>query len=151
MQGILCLAYYGSSQIIANINVISTMQLSFRLNYDSERWLLLSRLMLSATYCYHFSKKLFHNFYLIKIIIIGIIQLMWSLLIRVKVITLSGSYCNYNGWFWSRLTKQCVLGVYFTNILRAAFFYESVLCSFSLHTIWLCNFLASKYLWKSCL
>ncbi len=35
---------------------------------------------------------------------------------------------------------KLTLGVNFTNILQAAFFYKSILCSFSLLAVWLCNF-----------
>jgi len=31
-------------------------------------------------------------------------------------------------------------GVDFTNILQAAFLCKNILCSFILHTVWLCNF-----------
>ncbi len=40
-----------------------------------------------------------------------------------------------------KLTK----GVNFTIILCAPFSYKSVLCSFSLVTVWLCDFLAKEY------
>jgi len=39
-----------------------------------------------------------------------------------------------------KLTK----GINFTNILRAAYLYESVSCSFSLLTVWVCNFCQKK-------
>jgi len=42
-------------------------------------------------------------------------------------------------------------GINFTNILRAAFLYESALHSFSLITVWLCNFLRKEYCHKMCL
>jgi hypothetical protein len=41
-------------------------------------------------------------------------------------------------------------GVNFTNILQAAFSYESFLCSFYVLTIWVCNFLAEGFWRKSC-
>jgi len=41
-------------------------------------------------------------------------------------------------------------GVNFTNILRAAFSYESFLRSFYVLTIWVCNFLAKGFWRKSC-
>jgi hypothetical protein len=40
--------------------------------------------------------------------------------------------------------------VNFTNILLAAFLYESVFCSFSLLTVWLGNFLVKEYRLKGC-
>jgi hypothetical protein len=42
-------------------------------------------------------------------------------------------------------------GVNFINILLKTFSYESVFCSFSLDTVWICNFLEQKYRRKSCL
>ncbi len=41
-------------------------------------------------------------------------------------------------------------GVNLTNILRTAFSYKRVLLSFSIITVWLCNFLAKEYRQKSC-
>ncbi len=41
-------------------------------------------------------------------------------------------------------------GVNFTNILGAAFLYESFLCSFYVLTIWVCTFLAKGFWCKSC-
>jgi len=41
-------------------------------------------------------------------------------------------------------------GVKFINILLVPFSYQSILCSFSLITVWLCNFWAQEYLRKSC-
>jgi hypothetical protein len=41
-------------------------------------------------------------------------------------------------------------GVNFTNILQAAFSYESFLCSFYVLTIWVCKFLAKGFWCKSC-
>ncbi len=38
-------------------------------------------------------------------------------------------------------------GVNFSNILRAAFLYESFLCSFYVLTNWACNFLAKGF-WR---
>jgi len=37
------------------------------------------------------------------------------------------------------------------NILPKTFSYKSIFCSFSLLTVWLCNFLAQEYGCKSCL
>jgi len=42
------------------------------------------------------------------------------------------------------------LGVNFTNILLKTFLDKSGLHSFSLFTVWLCNFLAQEYRCKSC-
>ncbi len=36
-------------------------------------------------------------------------------------------------------------GVNVTNILQAAFSYESFLCSFDVLTVWVCNFLAKDF------
>jgi len=41
-------------------------------------------------------------------------------------------------------------GVNFINILHAPFSYKSALHSFSIITVWLCNFLAQEYWRKSC-
>ncbi len=43
----------------------------------------------------------------------------------------------------------CYSGVNITNILRAAFSYESFLCRFYVLTIWVCNFLAKGFWHKS--
>ncbi len=65
------------------------------------------------------------------------------------------------GWFSSQISKTCrgnekihsiPPGVNFTKILQAAFLYKSVFRSFSLITLWLCNF-SLKENWlkiKSC-
>jgi len=38
------------------------------------------------------------------------------------------------------LTLENTIDVYFTNILQAAFLYKSVLCSFTVFTVCVCNF-----------
>jgi hypothetical protein len=47
-----------------------------------------------------------------------------------------------------RCRKEKLPGVNFINILRSIFLYKSTLRSFSLITIWLCNFLAKGYVQK---
>jgi len=49
----------------------------------------------------------------------------------------------------TNLWRKRIQGANFTNILRAAFLYESVLHIFSLITVWICNFLVKLYLQKS--
>ncbi len=51
--------------------------------------------------------------------------------------------------FVLHLKKQSTPCVKFTNIFRAAFLYESVFWSFSLLTVWLCNFCLKEYWRKS--
>ena len=46
--------------------------------------------------------------------------------------------------------RLCCAGVNFINILRVPFSHEKFLSSFSLFTVWLCNFLAQEYRCKSC-
>jgi len=48
-------------------------------------------------------------------------------------------------WKFENSSHTHFSGVNFINILCTIFLYESVLRSFSLATIWLCNFLAQKY------
>ncbi len=50
----------------------------------------------------------------------------------------------------SSLSLASCSGVNFTNILRAAFSHENFLNSFSVLTIWVCNFLAKGFWRKSC-
>jgi len=46
--------------------------------------------------------------------------------------------------------KDCdSAGVNFINIIQVHFLYKSILHSFSLVTVWLCNFLATEYRCKS--
>jgi len=45
----------------------------------------------------------------------------------------------------STSTRSVQSGINILNILRVPFSYESVLCSFSINTIWLCNFLKKEY------
>ncbi len=52
--------------------------------------------------------------------------------------------------FKHSLFQQQSQGVNFINILLSTFLYKSVLRSFSLITVWLCNFLAQEYQEKSC-
>jgi hypothetical protein len=63
-------------------------------------------------------------------------------------------------WFLSLLSRvnhfgstnmaRTSSGVNFTNILQAAFSYESFLRTFYVLTIWVCNFLAKGFGHKSC-
>ncbi len=47
------------------------------------------------------------------------------------------------------LPRQHRPGVNFINILHLPFWYKSVLRSFSLVTVWLCNFFVQEYWYKS--
>jgi len=48
-----------------------------------------------------------------------------------------------------KMLMKITTGVNFTNILQIAFSYKSVLCSFSVHTVWVCNFLRKKMVEKT--
>jgi hypothetical protein len=52
---------------------------------------------------------------------------------------------------WADLESELLTGVNFTNILRAAFSYQSFLRSFFMLTNWICNFLAKGFWRKAAL
>jgi len=44
------------------------------------------------------------------------------------------------------IKEETLLGVDFTKLLRVPFSYKNTLCSFSLITVWLCNFFSQRIL-----
>ncbi len=58
---------------------------------------------------------------------------------------------NIGGKAADKRLAKVTTGVYFTNVLPAAFLYKRVLQTFSLLTVWLCNFLTKEYWRKNCL
>jgi len=78
-------------------------------------------------------------------------QLFCMKVIRAVFFTIQLGFVN----FWRKNTRtkaarkmpvKLTTGVIYANILQSASLYESVLSCFSLHTVWLCNFLAQKLL-----